>query len=265
MLPLRVRNSLDLFEELRQSSFDAPMHAGENDLNEKNILVLSPHPDDDVIGCGGTLHIYHRRGARITIVYMTDGRKGNPKYDENSLVVQRREEARKATAVIGIDNLIFLDNKDTELSATPKTIKELQDILHKVKPEAVFLPFLLDNHPDHRATNDIFVKASFKYKAPLTCYGYEIWTPISTPNYAVNITDQIEVKKQSIEQHHSQTELCPINDCMSGLCKYRSLPYNLKDVYAEAFFQCSLSEYRYLWKIADFTYHSNTGGLQWKT
>ena len=224
LLPLRVKNSVDLFGQLRREKFDQPELAQKENLRHNNILVLAPHPDDDVIGCGGILAIYQKKGAKITIVYMTDGRKGNPKYDENALVVQRREEARKATAVIGIDKLMFLDNRDTELSATPKTVKELQDILHEVRPEAVFLPFLLDNHQDHRATNDILIKSSFTYKAPLTCYGYEIWTPIATPNFFVNITDQIEVKRQAIEQHRSQTELCPIDDCMLGLCRYRSLP-----------------------------------------
>jgi len=249
LLPVRVKNSIDLFGQLRRENFDHPEPVQKENLRHNNILVLAPHPDDDVIGCGGILDIYQKKGAKITIAYMTDGRKGNPKYDEDALVVQRREEARKATAVIGIDKLMFLENRDAELSSTPKAVKELRDILHEVKPEAVFLPFLLDNHQDHRATNDILIKSSLKYKAPLTCYGYEIWTPIAMPNFFVNITDQIEVKRQAIEQHHSQTELCHIADCMLGLCRYRSLPYNLKGVfYVEAFFRCNLDEYKRLWQ-----------------
>jgi LmbE family N-acetylglucosaminyl deacetylase len=248
LLPLRIKNSIDLFGQLRHDNFDRPELVQKENLRHNNILVLAPHPDDDVIGCGGILGIYQKMGAKITIAYMTDGRKGNPKYDENTLVLQRREEAKKATAVLGIDKLTFFDNRDTELSATPKTVKELQDILHEVKPEAVFLPFLLDNHHDHRATNDILIKSSLTYKAPLTCYGYEIWTPIATPNFLVNITDEIEVKRQAIEQHHSQTELCYIADCILGLCRYRSLLYNLKDVYVEAFFRCKLDEYKRLWQ-----------------
>ena len=240
LLPLRVKNSIDLFGQLRSENFDQPELVQKENLRHNNILVLAPHPDDDVIGCGGILDIYQKKGAKITIVYMTDGRKGNPNYDEDRLVLKRREEARRAADVIGIDELMFLDNRDTELSATPKAVKELRDILYEVKPEAVFLPFLLDNHQDHRATNDILIRSSRTYKAPLTCYGYEIWTPLATPNFFVNITDQIEVKRQAIEEHHSQTELCPIDDCMLGLCRYRSLPYNLRDVYVEAFFRCNL-------------------------
>lgn len=248
LLPLRLKNSIDLFGQLRRENFDQPELIRKEDLTDKNILVLSPHPDDDVVGCGGVLAICQKKGSKITIVYMTDGRKGNPGHNEDSLVLQRREEAKNAAAVIGIDNLIFLDNRDAELSATPKAVKELQDILHKVKPEAVFLPFLMDNHQDHMATNDILIKSSLKYKASLTCYGYEIWTPITVPNLLVDITDQIEVKKQAIKQHRSQTELCPIDDCMLGLCRYRSLPYNLRDIYVEAFFRCNLEEYRRLWR-----------------
>jgi len=248
LLPLKVKNSIDLFGQLRRENFDRPELAQKENLLDKNILVLAPHPDDDVIGCGGVLAIYQKKGAKITIVYMTDGRNGNPGYDENALVFKRREEAKKAAAVIGIDRLIFLDNRDSELSASPKTVKELRDILHEVKPEAVFLPFLLDNHRDHMATNDILMGSSLTYKAPLTCYGYEIWTPITSPNFFVNITDQIEVKRQAIEQHYSQTELCHIADCTLGLCRYRSALYNLKGGYVEAFFRCNLDEYKRLWQ-----------------
>ena len=117
LLPARFKSSIDLFENLRQNSHKT--------LHEKNLLVLSPHPDDDIIGCGGTLRRYHEEGAAITVVYMTDGRKGGGTYDEEELVLVRKEEAAKAASIIGVDKLIFLDNKDAELSANKHSVREL--------------------------------------------------------------------------------------------------------------------------------------------
>lgn len=251
ILPFRVKTSVDLFEQLRSRDLDNSKPATKEDLKEKNVLVLAPHPDDDIIGCGGTLNMYRQNGATITVVYMTDGRKGKPAYDydEDTLVSERREEARKAAAIIGIDKLLFLDNRDSELSATPKTILRISDILSEVKPEAVFLPFLLDNHMDHKATNDIFVMASREYNSNILCYGYEIWTPITTPNYIVDITEDIETKKRALAQHRSQLILCPLIDASLSLSRYRCILHSLKDGYAEAFFQCTAAEYRRLWQV----------------
>ena len=82
-----------------------------------------------------------------------------------------------------------------------KTIAELSAILKDLKPEAVFLPFLLDNHHDHIATNDIFVRATKDYNDAIMCYGYEIWTPIASPNCIVDITQEIEAKQKAVEEH----------------------------------------------------------------
>lgn len=257
LLPLQIKSYLDLFKNLRNNSYES--------LNEKNILVLSPHPDDDIIGCGSTLHRYHKKGTTITVVYMTDGGLGHPSYNRNDLVITRKEEAERAAKIIGINRLIFLKNKDTELSSSPNTVNELSIILNDIKPEAIFLPFFTDNHADHIATNEIFLSASKKYNKNMMCYGYEIWTPLMSPNCIVDITSFLDVKKHALEQHQSQISQSPIIEAAIGLARYRGVLHSLQDRYAEAFFQCSLSEYRHLSEIADYKYHANIGDPQWKT
>lgn len=241
LLPLRIRQPLDLFKNLRIQQV--------NSLVERRVLILSPHPDDDIIGCGGTIHKYHQKGTEITSVYMTDGRKGNPGYNEKELVSIRREEARKASTIIGIDNLIFLDNRDSELSPTSKVIEKLAKIIKDLKPEAVFLPFLLDNHPDHIATNHIFVQSIKDYDDSIACFGYEIWTPLSALNCIVDITDQIEVKRKAMEQFRIQIEQFNIVEAFIGLSRYRGTMHMLSDKYAEVFLKCSAAEYNRLWQV----------------
>lgn len=243
LLPKRISQSIDVFKHLRMAKVDA--------LNERKVFVLSPHPDDDIVGCGGTLHLYHQKGAEITSIYMTDGRKGNPEYNEDDLVLIRKEEAKKAATMIGIDRLIFLGNRDTELSPSTGTIAELSAILKDQRPEAVFLPFMLDNHHDHIVTNDIFVRAAKDYYGAMMCYGYEIWTPLAVPNCIVDITNQIKVKIEALQQHRSQFEMLDFMEAVYGLSRYRCIVHMLSDKYkyAEAFSACSLSEYKRLWQV----------------
>lgn len=244
LLPARIRQSIDLFAHLRMPKVDG--------LQEKKVLVLSPHPDDDVIGCGGTLYRYRLTGAEIAVVYMTDGRKGNDRYREDELVRIRQEEAKKASKIIGINRLIFLDNKDSELTPSRKTVTELSAVLNDYKPEAIFLPFFMDNHPDHRATSQIFFSAAGSLTSSM-CYSYGIWTPMPTSNIVSDITACFEKKMLALSEHKSQLELMDLTEAAKGLSRYYSI-LNGGNGYAELFIACPLNEYRRLgaaigWKI----------------
>ncbi|MFZ5907800.1 MAG: PIG-L deacetylase family protein [Nitrospirota bacterium] len=241
ILPVRLRNSLDLFRNLRTVQ--------QEEGKARNILVLSPHPDDDILGCGGTLRLFKEKGARITSVYLTDGRKGNPHFDEEVLVSLRKEEAKRAADIIGIDTLIFFDNRDGELSRSPKTVDELSAVIAAQKPDTVFLPFLLDDHRDHMATNDLFIGALHRCDDSVLCYGYEIWTPLMSPNCFIDITSVLEKKKRALQEHKSQISLYNIPDAFLGLSRYRAILHGVNNGYAEAFVTCTIMEYRRLWEV----------------
>jgi LmbE family N-acetylglucosaminyl deacetylase len=241
LLPSRIGLSVDIYRGLRTQQV--------NGLQEKRVLVLSPHPDDDIIGCGGAIHKYYLKGAEITSVYMTDGRKGDPGYNEEELVLVRREEAERASKIIGIDSLIFLDNRDSELTSNSKTIRELSQIIKDIKPDAIFLPFLLDNHPDHVATNNIFVQATKDQSVDAACYGYEVWTPLTVPNCIVDITEQIKIKRKALEQFENQLAQYNFIEAVMGLSRYRGMVHMIGDKYVEVFVKCSIAEYNRLWRV----------------
>ena len=240
LLPTRIREAVDIFPYLRKSKVDG--------LRERKVLVLSPHPDDDILGCGGTLYTYHMMGADITVIYMTDGSKGDHLYAEEELVSMRKEEAERAAGIIGIDRLIFLGNRDSELAVTGKTIKQLHEVLVDLQPEAVFLPFFLDNHQDHIETSRIFFFAVESLKSTIMCYLYGIWSPLPVYNVVSDITSCIETKIHALKEHKSQFDLFDFTEAVKGLSKYYSV-LNGGNGYAEPFEACSVQEYRRLGKI----------------
>lgn len=241
LLPARIKMSIDIFKYLRMERVGG--------LDEKKVLLLSPHPDDDIIGCGGTLQNYRARGAEITSVYMTDGRKGNPRYGEEELVSIRRQEAKTAADIIGIQRLIFFDNRDSELSVTSKTVTELSKVLKDIRPEAVFLPFILDDHPDHAATIQIFL-AAIKSLPPVMCYTWGIWTPLPCFNVAVDITASADLKRNALAAHKSQTEIVDLIGGVFSLSRYHAVISGIKENkemgWAEVYIVCSSNEYQRL-------------------
>ncbi len=239
LIPARLKGSIDLFGHLRMARLEG--------LGEKRVLVLAPHPDDDIIGCGGTLSLYHERGAEITSVYMTDGRKGNERYGEEELVAIRKDEAARAAQVIGVDNLVFLDNRDNELSATESTVSALLEVIKDFAPEAVFLPFLLDEHPDHMATNRIFLSA-IKRLPEFRCYAYGVWTPLPSFNVVVDVTESQGIKDKALREHASQLESFDYLGGVSGLSRYYSAITGGKG-YTEVFLACGSHEYRRLGEL----------------
>lgn len=220
-------------------------------LAERKIVILAPHPDDEVIGCGGTIHMYHLKKADITAVFLTDGRKGNERYKEEELVVIRREEAKKAAAIIGINRLIFMDNRDSELSHSSKAFSELTSILNEIKPGAVFLPFFMDSHPDHSAANLILYKSE-RLLPSFMCYAYPVWTPLPFFNLNVDITPYVDIKKKSIEQYQSQMETYNYIDASLGLSRYYSIHEGNRkgDDWSEVLFVCKSTEYMRVLKAA---------------
>jgi LmbE family N-acetylglucosaminyl deacetylase len=222
-------------------------------------VVLSPHFDDDVIGCGGTLRLFKKQGSRVTVIYMTDGRKGDPGMDrlslseeerkirEDGLADLRKEEAKRTAEHMSIDRLVFLDLPDMEFTCTPSVVDRVAGLLEDESPDAVFVPFLTEKHRDHRMTNTIFCRALEKKNFHFTCYGYEVWTALP-PNCLVDITGVLEDKKTAIAQHQSQLEHCDFIRAVTCLNGYRAMVFFEGPHYAEAFYRASTALYQFLFR-----------------
>ncbi len=204
-----------------------------------SILVLSPHPDDDLFACGGTLIKHRSHGHEITSVYLTDGGKGGRVSGSNrQLVSERESEARAAGELIGVKRQIFLRHKDQELEATSKTVTEVRSILNEVKPDLVYLPFVLDGiyHRDHMETNKILAKAAAGFEQQFTCCAYEVYSPL-LPNTLVDITQEMHLKLAAIRRFETQLAVRNYLGAVVSLNRYRALTFGDPGMkFMEAFF-----------------------------
>lgn len=197
--------------------------------NKFRIVIFSPHPDDDILACGGTIALKIKQGYEIYIVYMTDGRNSHlhilgissdPSPAE--LAEIRKEEARKALYVMGIDkdSLIFLNYEDGTLEKNIHTAEmEVKQVLKNLQPVEVYFPTLRDKHPDHRATNIIvydslkairFRESAYQY----TIYGIQYEADYLNEIKSVDISSVLNLKKKAIKEHRSQvTKLFPKQEC----------------------------------------------------
>ena len=232
------------------------------DFTAPLVIVIAPHMDDEILGCGGAMRKHVLSGAHIIVVYMTDGRRGGDRefYHrklsqgviedfESALVSQRKEEARRAAEIIGIQEQIFLDHTDGCLKVSHQTVEQLRTILQEKKPAVVYLPSILDIHPDHRATNQICyaaTKSSYRASDISPIYReYEVWTPVLS-NRIIDISDVVETKYKAIEQFSSQIAQTNYLRTQLALNAYRSL-YHLQGFgHAEAFFESSTEQHHSL-------------------
>lgn len=119
----------------------------------KNILVIAPHPDDEVLGCGGTIAKRVSVGDEIYLCVVTKAYL--PEWTEAD-IKRRREEVFRANKILGIRNIHFLDFPTVKLNTIPhKELDEaISQIVQKVQPEMVFLPHRGDVNQDHRLVFD---------------------------------------------------------------------------------------------------------------
>ena len=207
----------------------------------KTILVFSPHPDDDVIGCGGTILQQIKAGSKVIIIYLTSGENSCWPGGKEELAILREKEAQEAANKLGVSELIFLRKPDSGLSGRiNETIPEVKDLIAKYVPHYIFIPHEHDNHKDHSAANSI-VTAAFKEALAsqnelkqCTMLGYEVWTPIQHITHTTNISSDMAHKIQALSEHKTQTKYIDYVGAIEALNKYRGIMV-LFDKFAECF------------------------------
>lgn len=197
------------------------------------VLVFAPHPDDDVIGCGGSIAKHVDAGRAVAIVYLTSGEAGSLAHGKAALAAIREAEARAAASLLGVTDLVFLRQPDGGLEMGPSLVAELVRLLRVRRPGTVYLPHRGDGGSDHRAASAAVEEAIGRAAGPWfpelgaapwsvpVALGYEVWTPLARVSCVEDISDVIERKLAALALHRSQVEEVAYADAIRGLNRYR--------------------------------------------
>lgn len=212
----------------------------------ETILVFAPHPDDDIIGCGGSMAHHIHRGDQVAVVYMTSGEAGSLKYEPEELTSLRQTEAIHATAVLGVTDLTFLHYPDGYLEYNPSNLDTVVTLIREKKPTWVYIPHQQDAIPDHQITHRLVKEGCRRAAGPWhpkcgvepwrvnTLLGYEVWTPLTEVGFSQDISPFISIKLQALQLHRSQIETIHYDQAILGLNRYRGIMTGRGD-YCECF------------------------------
>ena len=220
-------------------------------LRGERLLVLAPHPDDEVIGCGGLLaqHLQENRAVRVVIV--TDGTKATgATSDAANYRDLREEESRRGIALLGgAADVQFLRYPDRGLDDSVSG--SLREHLSAFKPDLICVPSPVEIHPDHAALSRAFCELiqsdpTLFADLPLTrVVFYEVSQPLR-PNTLVDITAVADAKYAAIAAHESQIALKDYVAYSRGLNAYRAMTLPPEVKAAEGYWVTPLATLRTL-------------------
>jgi len=205
-------------------------------------LVISPHPDDDVIGAGGMMALLAGARRPVVTVYVTSGAPAGNAACASAHT--RRQEALAALRVVKARGAFFMNCTSGDVRDQPSRVQAaLMNIISLVSPCAVYLPWPFEQHATHQAVTRMVVQG-LRRPEPFAgeFWGYCVWSalPPSLLRCSVDITRVAHLKRAAIEQHATQVALKDYAGGMLGLNRHAAvygspLPDNHTSRYAEQF------------------------------
>ena len=209
-----------------------------------SLLVVAPHQDDEIIGCGGALALQVHAGRGAFVVILQDGADDHEQLGmtREALSTLRNEESRRAIAQLGIEPPLFAGYTDLRTNMAAAT-EALRRIIVDRRVDALFVPRMLDGHPDHRTANYIVADAIRNLHRNIRVFGYEVWG-LAVPNVIVVIDEAIEQKLAMLSSFSFANKAIDYVQSTKGLNMYRTrLLGSGMSRYAECFFEAPRTEY----------------------
>ena len=195
--------------------------------NQDNILVIAAHPDDEILGCGGSICKWKSEGKKINIVILAEGitsrsDKRNVSKSETELK-KLREKSKKVGKIIGADSVEFLGLPDNRMDTLPllDIIKKIENIIYKLKPNIVLTHHAYDLNVDHRIANiavltacrpepNSFVKKIMTFETPSsTDWSDNSQNTKFNPNFFVDINYFLDIKIKALKVYDSEMRVYP--------------------------------------------------------
>lgn len=216
----------------------------------ENILIVAPHNDDDVLGCGGIMAKYIKKGINVYVVVVTNGHLGAPELFSKEGTERVRWEARQAHQFLGVKETVFLDFPAVNLDSLPayKLSLALSKVIMDKKIDTMYIPHRGDIHKDHRITfeaalvsarpiNNCSVKRIYAYETlSETEWAAPFGEEAFIPTVFEDITAYIEIKLEAFRFFTTQIKKFPHSrspEIIRVLSNYRGSTVGFEN--AEAF------------------------------
>lgn len=198
-------------------------------------LVLAPHPDDEVFGCGGAIMRHVANGDFVHVVIVTDGTLGVPESKNTESKLLRREESNNAADRMGYGKPEFWGLQDRGLVYGEQLVQRIEDAIDAFAPNLVYAPSVHEMHPDHRVLAMTALEALRRSDPQIKLAMYEVGVPLPRPNTLLDISDLVEQKQDAMECFASQLKVQAYDQQVSALNRFRTYTLGPQIKAAEAY------------------------------
>lgn len=186
---------------------------------KKNVIVIAPHPDDETLGCGGTLLKHKANGDNVACVFVTNIFENQG--FSTTKIQERQLEIEQVANMYCFDNVYKLDYPTATLDSTSllKLIPDISKVFEAFEPNIVYIPNYSDIHSDHRIIFGAAIACtkSFRYPSIEKILMYETiseteFAPINhfEPNYFIDISDYFKKKLEIMKIYKSEVQEHPM-------------------------------------------------------
>jgi len=199
-----------------------------------SILVLAAHPDDEVLGCGGTIARFASEGCSVHVAFLADGvtaRSDGSRGAKQPELAARRSAADKAGHILGVSSMSFGDLPDNRLDtiALLDIVKIIEELIETHRPTMVLTHHAADVNIDHRRIHDAVavacrpqsgrsVKTVLSFEVPSsTEWQFPAVMPAFAPNWFFDISSFLDRKLQALEAYAVELREWPHPRSRSGV------------------------------------------------
>ena len=206
-------------------------------LKNEKLLVVAPHSDDEVLGCGGLISKIKKEGGKVFVLIFNLGFEKN---DTKESQDKRKQEIKEAMNALKVDDYHLVhekadDNRDLDVEPLHSLIEVIESTsnvsLEKISPTIVAIPTIFSHHQDHVHVHNACIAALRPISTPISSIvlSYEApehsrWSSsgVFEPNFFVEIDDVIENKIMAFNKYNSQIRLGGRDaDSIRSQAKYR--------------------------------------------
>jgi LmbE family N-acetylglucosaminyl deacetylase len=215
-------------------------------LGGYRFLVFGAHPDDEVVGMGGTIAKLARAGSDVIVAIFTKGEEGYAERKlKDTISDLRQQEIERVRSILGIRKYELMRRSDMGLVNDKDTFKECIRMIREFRPGAVFTHHITDRHRDHIAASKLVTEACWQAGEPVSMdlgkpwrssalYYYEETYLFKFPSHIVDITETFDAKISAMKTYTSQLPVVPfVLSGIEGQATFRGSMIGTK--YGEAF------------------------------